>query len=93
LRHGYVNVTIVSDFTSFATFTNQTNKGHLCVIKVELPAGAAAYLAYPQAKFLSGRYMSSNWDVDELQARKDEIAEKNLLKIDLRGEFGSNLFE
>jgi hypothetical protein len=37
--------------------------------------------------------MSSNWDVDELQARKDEIAEKNLLKIDLRGEFGSNLFE
>jgi hypothetical protein len=37
--------------------------------------------------------MSSNWDVDELEARKDEIVEKNLLKMDLRGEFGSNLFE
>jgi hypothetical protein len=37
--------------------------------------------------------MSSNWDTDELEARKDEIVEKNLLKIDLRSEFGSNLLE
>jgi hypothetical protein len=37
--------------------------------------------------------MSSNWDVDELEARKNEIMEKNLLRIDLRGEFGSNLFQ
>jgi hypothetical protein len=36
--------------------------------------------------------MSSNWDIDELEARKDEIIE-NLLNIDLRGEFGSGLFE
>jgi hypothetical protein len=34
--------------------------------------------------------MSSNWDIDELEARKDEIIE-NLLKIDLRGEFGSGV--
>lgn len=37
--------------------------------------------------------MSANWDVDELEARKDEVIEKNLLKMDLRGEFGSGLFE
>ena len=33
--------------------------------------------------------MSANWDVDELEARKDEVIEKNLLKMDLKGEFGS----
>jgi len=61
-------------------------------LKVELAAGTAVYLASPQAKFLSGRYMSSNWDVDELEARKDEVIKKDLLKIDLKGEFGSQLF-
>ena len=58
-------------------------------LEVELAAGVAVYLASPQAKFLSGRYMSANWDVDELEARKDEITERNLLKINLTGEFGS----
>jgi len=62
-------------------------------LEVELAAGAAVYLASPQAQFLSGRCMSANWDVDELEARKDEVIEKNLLKMDLRGEFGSGLFE
>jgi len=36
--------------------------------------------------------MSSNWDVDDLEARKDKIVEKDLLKMDLKGEFGSDLF-
>lgn len=59
---------------------------------VELAAGTAVYLASPQARFLSGRYMSSNWDVNELEAKKDEIIEKNLLRMDLTGQFGSELF-
>ena len=58
-------------------------------LKVELAAGTAVYLASPQARFLSGRYVSANWDVDELEARKDEIVKKDLLKMDLKGEFGS----
>ena len=61
-------------------------------LSVELAAGIAVYLASPQAEYLSGRYMSSNWDVDNLETRKDEIIEKNLLKIDLKGEFGRELF-
>ena len=61
-------------------------------LQVELAAGAAVYLASPQANFLSGRYMSANWDVDELEARKDEVVMKDLLKMDLKGEFGSDLF-
>ena len=35
--------------------------------------------------------MSANWDVDELEAKKDEITRKNLLKIDLKGDFGNVL--
>jgi len=61
-------------------------------LEVELSAGTAVYLASHQAKFLSGRYMSSNWDVDDLEARKDEIIEQDLLKMDLKGVFGSDLF-
>jgi hypothetical protein len=61
-------------------------------LKVELAAGAAVYLASPQAQFWSGWYMSANWDVDELEARKDEVIKNNLLKIDLKGKFGSGLF-
>ncbi|KAF2488334.1 NAD(P)-binding protein [Lophium mytilinum] len=62
---------------------------HFCGDTVELAAGTAVYLASPQAQFLSGRYMSANWDVDDLEARKTEIIEGDLLKMDLKGEFGS----
>jgi hypothetical protein len=58
-------------------------------LKAKLAAGTAVYLASPQARFLSGRYMSANWDVNELEARKSEIMKKNLLTVDLKGEFGS----
>ncbi|KAF2476655.1 NAD(P)-binding protein [Lindgomyces ingoldianus] len=79
------------------TITDMANRHpetlHFCEDTVELPAGTAVYLASPQAQFLSGRYMSANWDVDELEARKDEVIEKNLLRIDLKGEFGSDLFK
>ncbi len=30
--------------------------------------------------FLNGRFLSANWDVDELLHRKDEIVQKDLLK-------------
>lgn len=57
----------------------------------ELAAGTAVYLASPQAHFLNGRYMSANWDVDELEAQQDEILRKDLLKMDLKGEFGTTV--
>lgn len=31
--------------------------------------------------WLNGRYLSANWDVDELEAKKDEIIEGNKLKM------------
>lgn len=33
--------------------------------------------------WLSGRLLSSNWDVDELEQKKQEVVEKDLLKIKL----------
>jgi hypothetical protein len=60
--------------------------------EADLAAGVAVYLASPAARFLSGRYMSANWDVDELEAKKDEINQKNLLRIGLEGSFGVKQF-
>lgn len=52
---------------------------------VSLPAGFAVWLASPQASFLNGRYVSSNWDVDELTAKKDNfLADQDLGKIVLK---------
>lgn len=50
-------------------------------------ASVALWLISEKAKFLSGRLVIVNWDVDELVERKDEIVEKDLLKI----KFGANL--
>lgn len=51
----------------------------------QLAGAVVNWLASEDAKFLTGRYVSSNWDVAEILARKDEIVEKNLLTIGLTG--------
>ncbi|GKZ33559.1 hypothetical protein AbraIFM66950_003464 [Aspergillus brasiliensis] len=51
---------------------------------VELASGAAVWLCSGDRKFLSGRYFSVNWDVEELEARREEIVEKNLLSSGVR---------
>ncbi|KAJ5661961.1 NAD(P)-binding protein [Penicillium maclennaniae] len=61
---------------------------HFCEDTVELAAGTAGYLASPQTRLLSGKYMPTNWDVNELGARKSEIVNHDFLKTDLRGELG-----
>ncbi|KAK0702301.1 hypothetical protein B0H67DRAFT_595465 [Lasiosphaeris hirsuta] len=49
----------------------------------ELPADHMAWLAKERREWLSGRFITSNWDVGELEAKKNEIVEKNLLKFKL----------
>ncbi|MCJ1255952.1 hypothetical protein MMC24_003771 [Lignoscripta atroalba] len=54
---------------------------------VDLPGQTALWLASPEAAFLAGRFVWSNWDVEELKARADEIGKsQHLLKIGLIGE-------
>ncbi|KAI0395818.1 NAD(P)-binding protein [Xylariaceae sp. FL0594] len=58
----------------------------------ELAGGVAVWLCHPHARFLSGRVVASEWDVDDLVARKEEIEASADLTIDLMGKFGSQHF-
>lgn len=52
---------------------------------VSLPASFVVWLASPEARFLKGKYLWANWDVDELKARAKEIESGSLLNIGLVG--------
>ncbi|KAK5107074.1 hypothetical protein LTR62_001892 [Meristemomyces frigidus] len=52
---------------------------------VQLAGNFAVWLCSEEAKFLRGRFAWSNWDVDELKARKDEIEGSLLLTANCIG--------
>ena len=58
-----------------------TDSGELA----SLPANFNVWLASPEARFLNGRFVWANWDVDELKVRKEEIEGSNLLEMGLIG--------
>jgi NAD(P)-dependent dehydrogenase (short-subunit alcohol dehydrogenase family) len=60
-----------------------------------LAGGTMVWLAADpkRAKFLSGRTISVNWDVEDLVERKEEIEKENLLVLNLKGEFGKEQFQ
>lgn len=43
------------------------------------------WLASPEASFLKGKYIWANWDVSEMKARAEEIANSDLLTMKLGG--------
>lgn len=62
----------------------------------ELVGGVGVWLAGwegPDRSFLSGRFVAANWDVEDLVGRKEEIVEKELLKMDLNARLGAEQFE
>jgi NAD(P)-dependent dehydrogenase (short-subunit alcohol dehydrogenase family) len=54
----------------------------------ELVGGTTVWLCQEKAKFLSGRFIAANWDVEDLLSRKEEIVKDDLLKLTLKGQFG-----
>jgi hypothetical protein len=48
-----------------------------------LQGGVAVWLATDKARWLSGRYVSANWSVEELVERKEEILNDKKLVIAL----------
>lgn len=52
---------------------------------VSLPAAFNVWLASPEARFLKGKFVWCNWDVDELKAQSSEIEKGTLLDIGLFG--------
>ena len=52
----------------------------------DLPAGMTVWLAASKdARRLNGRFLWANWDVDELLSREDEIHQRELLTLSLKG--------
>lgn len=48
--------------------------------EVELTGSLVLYLAQPKADYLKNCLTSVNWDVEEMEAHKDEIVKKKLLQ-------------
>lgn len=47
----------------------------------DLTGMVALWLAKPEADFLKGGLTSVNWDIEEMVASKEQIVEKQLLKL------------
>ncbi|KAI0127038.1 hypothetical protein BJ170DRAFT_671326 [Xylariales sp. AK1849] len=59
----------------------------------ELAGGWAVWLCHPHASFLTGRAVSSNWSVDHLLERKEDVLAGKQLTMDFVGPFGPGQFE
>jgi NAD(P)-dependent dehydrogenase (short-subunit alcohol dehydrogenase family) len=52
---------------------------------VSLPASFNVWVASPEARFLKGKYVWANWDVDELKQKKSEIESTSFLNMGVIG--------
>jgi NAD(P)-dependent dehydrogenase (short-subunit alcohol dehydrogenase family) len=50
-----------------------------------LPGNFAVWAASPEARFLNGKYIYCNWDVEELVSRKSNFEEPTFMKLGLEG--------
>ena len=59
-----------------------------------LAGGTIVWLVADPARsqFLNGRVLTVEWDIEELVARKEEIASKNLLTMQLQATLGADQF-
>ena len=53
----------------------------VCIDDPGLCGAVCVQLSQGNHAWLSGRYVSSNWDLDELEKRKDEIVQQDKLKF------------
>lgn len=86
----YANVTAVAVHPGLVK-TDMLREPFRSLFSLDTPGlvgSTAVWLCHEDAKFLSGRWIAANWDVEELVGRKEEIVKGNLLKPTLSGEFG-----
>lgn len=81
LHPGLVNTDMMVD--SYERFAQDTP---------QLAGGVCVWLATERARFLGGRYVECHWDVDELEARRDEILASDDLMIKISGPLGPKYF-
>jgi len=53
---------------------------------VNLCGGLCVWLCKERREWLSGRWIDARWDLEELEKRKDEIVEKDLLTFRMKEE-------
>lgn len=56
---------------------------HLFTDTLELPGDTLVWLCKEKREWLNGRFVSVNWDMEELDARKEDIVTRNLFKFRL----------
>jgi hypothetical protein len=54
-------------------------------VLVSLPASFNVWLASPEADFLKGKFLWTNWDVDELKAQAKEIEKTHRYSVEMVG--------
>ncbi|KAI1380462.1 NAD(P)-binding protein [Hypoxylon crocopeplum] len=59
----------------------------ILVDEPRMPADSTLWLTSERRPWLNGRFIVTNWDMEELEARKDEIVKKDLLKFRLTTAF------
>lgn len=59
----------------------------------ELVGGTAVWLSTDAARFLTGRFISANWSVEDLVKQKGKISAGNDLKMVYQGTFGLDQFD
>ena len=64
-------------------FGGLANKSSFFV--VELPASFTVWVCSPEARFLKGKTVWANWDVEGLMARKADIEGGSMLTTSLEG--------
>ena len=52
----------------------------LMIDQPPLPGGTAVFLSTSRADFLMGRFVSSTWDMEELEKLKEKVVEEDLLR-------------
>lgn len=72
LHPGGVKTDMITNFHEYlhATLVDEAN----------LSADTVVWLCSERREWLNGRFVASNWDMEELQGKKDGIVEKNLFK-------------
>ena len=61
------------------------SESHLLTELVELPAAHCVWASTPQASFLHGRFVWTDWGVDELLEMKERFEDPGFLKFGLQG--------
>lgn len=74
--------------------TNITKPAFLRFSKdtMALAGGTAVWLASGDKGWMNGRYLGTNWDVEELVERREDVTKSGDLLMELKGSFGKEQF-